>query len=200
MANYDLQVLIHAASALPEDDVVNTLHYEITGPDTIEGTCDDIGAAYAVWANAATIGGGDGSMTIKVYDGGVPNPAGPVFSKDYAHANTGGSGPTEVALCLSYATVDDPMASTPRRRGRIYLGPFLTNEFSARPGAALISAALELGQGLASAGNASNSTWLMYSRRDMEYAKIESIWVDDAWDTQRRRGLAPTARTVQDVQ
>lgn len=199
MAEYDVQVVLQGGSQLPEDQFVNVLHYEIGAPDTIEGTVDDISAAYAAAMLVPVFGDVEG-VTIKVYEPG-PNPTGPVFTKSYPTLIAGSVGPHEVAVCLSYATADDPDRSTPRRRGRIYVGPIAAaHTDSPRPSSALLDGVLALGQGLASAGNASNSTWLMYSSRDAVYEKIESIWVDDAWDTQRRRGLAPTTRTVQDVQ
>jgi len=198
MAHHDLLVALHHFQGLPENDCVNTLHFEINGPDTVEGVCDEVAGAYV--AQAGIFSGAISSMTIKAYEEGL-NPAGPGFSKDYPFVGAGSASVAEVALCLSYAAVDDPEGSSPRRRGRIFLGPLsgaqLSNE---RPPAAFQDSALAFGQALASAGTAGNTTWLMYSQRDLTYAKIESIWVDDAWDIQRRRGLAPTARRVADVQ
>lgn len=198
MPNHDIQVVLHNANGLPQDDYVNTLHYEINAPDTVEGTCDDIKAAYQGFIGFMSddING----MTIRVYDPGL-NPGGPSFTKNYAFAPAIAGGASELACCLSYATVDNPDASTPRRRGRIYLGPLSGSATGQkRPITTLRTGVLALGQALAAAGNAGNSTWLMYSQTDGTYSKIESIWVDDAWDVQRRRGLAPTLRTAQDVQ
>jgi hypothetical protein len=200
MALFDIQVILKHENGMPEDRYVNTLHYEINAPDTIEGTCDDINGGYLAFNTylASIVNG----MEIKVYPPGL-NPTGPVFEKSYANIVGGGStGPAEVACCLSYATVDNPDASLPRRRGRIYLGPLVatggTN--SERPPAALTLAARNLGVALAAAGNAGNSTWMLRSQSDNAYAKIESVWTDDAWDTQRRRGLKPLSRVVVDVQ
>lgn len=199
MANYDVNVILKHQSNLPEDHYVNTLHLDVNAPDTLQGLCDDINAAYFVMNSAfsSEING----MDIKVYTPG-PNPSGPVFQKSYANMTGGtGAGPSEIACCLSYATVDNPDNSLPRRRGRIYIGPFVGSHLSnSRPPANLRGAILTLGQGIGSAGNAGNTTWLMKSVADNSYHKIESIWVDDAWDVQRRRGLAPTLREVQDVQ
>jgi hypothetical protein len=69
-----------------------------------------------------------------------------------------------------------------------------------RPGSSLREAIRNLGIAFSQIGFAQNTTWLMYSKADNAYAKIESIWVDNAWDTQRRRGLKPTQRNVFDVQ
>lgn len=199
MANHDIQVILRHESLLPEDVYVNTLHFDVNAPDTLGGTCDDIAAAYT--AQLSLFAGQINGMTIKAYPPG-PNPSGPEFQKDYPFDASGNNSPAEVCCCLSYATVDDPEQSVPRRRGRIYVGPVAGSQLSGneRPTQFMRDSLLSLGQGIASAGNASNSTWLHYSKRDNAYTKIESIWVDDAWDTQRRRGLAPTLRQVADVQ
>jgi hypothetical protein len=198
MADFDFQVVLRHVSGLPEDVAINTLHFEVNAPDTLEGDCDEIKAAYQglkpVLSNSYP------NMTIKVYTPGL-NAGGPVFQKDYAFAGGGAPCPSEVALCLSYATVDNPDASLPRRRGRIYLGPLAANAIGEpRPGPTMRDYVLDLGEALATVGSAGNTTWRMFSKIDNAYAKIESIWCDDAWDTQRRRGLRPTMREVRDVQ
>jgi hypothetical protein len=199
MANYDLQVLLHKTSGIPADDVINTLHFSVNAPDTIEGTCDEVAGVYA--ARQALFSNDLSGMTIKAYEEGT-NPAGPVVSKNYPFApGSATASPAEICLCLSYATVDNPDASTPRRRGRLYIGPFSGGVVSnARPQPTIRTEMVGLGQALASVGTASNTTWVMYSQRDNAYAKIEVVWCDDAWDTQRRRGVEPSARTTADVQ
>lgn len=202
MADFDVQVAMQGISELPEDRYVNTLHFsgEFGGSEA-----DELFTKYDEFFT--TVGGGiaaDGH-TISVYAPG-PNPGGPLLHREYARAGGGGGplssqGPAEVALCLSYAAVDDPEASLPRRRGRIYLGPIKgPNVGEARPGATVRGAALTLGQGIAQVGTALTTTWVMLSRTDGSYHKIEVCWVDDSWDTVRRRGLAPTQRFKQDVQ
>jgi hypothetical protein len=198
MPDKDVQVLLRDVNGLPEDVYINVLHFNINAPDTIEGTCDDINAAYATLL--PVLSGRIASMTIKVYPPGI-NPTGPEFTKDYVFDPAQSPAPNELACCLSYATVDDPEQSTARRRGRIYVGPLAASAVNAdRPDSILRDFILDFGELLGSAGNAGNSTWRMKSQVDNVYATIESIWVDDAWDVQRRRGLAPTLRDTRDVQ
>ena len=200
MALKDVQVILKHVNGMPRDTYVNTLHFEVNFPDTVEGMCDDINAAY--FAMNGSFANYVEGMTIKVYPPGL-NFAGPEFSKHYTNI-TGGSGsaPAEVSCCLSYATVDDPAASTPRRRGRIYVGPFGSAATLERPGltVGLGPIVRQLGVALSQVGTAGNTTWMMRSVADNAYFKIESIWTDDAWDTQRRRGAAATARITIDVQ
>jgi len=197
MANYDVQVVIGHSSALPENQSVNTLHYDVNAPDTVNGLCDDIAAAYqSLQSNWSVDCSG---LTVKVYEPG-PNPSGPIYQESYPFEGGVAAAPAEVAICLSYAAVDDPEASTPRRRGRIYIGPLTANAMAARPGPSYRDAVLDLGELLANVGNLGNTTWKMLSSIDGSYHDIESIWCDDAWDTQRRRGLPPTLREVRNVQ
>lgn len=199
MANHDVQVSIQGSTGLPKDRYVHTLHFE--GDTWGAGLADEL---WSKWQTLRAACLGDyaiGKHRISAYTPGA-NPGGPYFTKEYTLGVASTSaGPAEVACCLSYATVDDPERSLPRRRGRIYLGPIASSLVNnTRPPTTVKDAVLAYGQGIAQVGLASNVTWSMYSATDDAYAKIESIWVDDAWDTQRRRGWAPTARTVQDVQ
>jgi hypothetical protein len=198
MPNYDVQASLQMPSGLPQDQVVNVLHFDINAPDTVEGTLDDIAAAYT--GLAINLSTDVRSLTLKAYAAGR-NPGGPDVAKTYPVTGQASASPPQLAVCLSYATVDDPEKSVPRGRGRIYLGPISGSAMSYdRPPNGIVASALDFGAALAAAGNAGNTTWLMYSQRDNSYRKIESIWVDDTWDVQRRRGLSPTRRTVRDVQ
>jgi hypothetical protein len=128
--------------------------------------------------------------------------------------------PNEVAVALAF---HGPFTGTPefgggtpptrprsRLRGRIYLGPLIINaatwgvesvtnrvivgtmmktDFLAA-GKALFNAL----QGLSPAVN-----WVVWSRKNADIAEISTLTVDDAFDTQRRRGQAPTVRAAVSV-
>jgi hypothetical protein len=198
MGKVDVQVCQRHVSGLPEDVSINTLHFENGFPATSSGLADGIHGAYQLLK--PILSADYPNMTIKIYEPGV-NPTGPTFQKDYAFPGGGSPGPSEVAVCLSYASVDNPDQSLPRRRGRIFIGPLAASAIGERrPGVTIRDYVLDFGLNLASVGFASNTTWHMFSKIDNAYAKIESVWCDDAWDTQRRRGLAPTMRETRDVQ
>jgi len=200
MPDITYAVSLNHQSNLPRDAAVNVLHYSWDAPDSIEGLADEIKGHYATLA--PRINGAYENMTIRAY---LPAGGPPLLVKQYLQNFNGPEGPQEVALCLSYSA-DDDAAGTPRRRGRIYL-PFWASGGS-RPDLAARNAILALGQGLASVGFAGNTTWKMLSRLGdgtplapaPVLRKIESISVDDEWDTQRSRGLRATLRTRQDVQ
>ena len=181
-------------SGLPEDVYENVLYYDVTEAGGVfETISDGIVAAFDAWGWHAGIQGAE----VRTYalTGGQP-----LYAKSYTYDHDDPSGPGEVALCLSYATVANWDATTARRRGRLFLGPLEGALLNAPvPGSGLITSTLALGQALAVVGSGAGSTWMMYSQSDSLAVAIASISVDNAWDTQRRRGLAPTERTVQPV-
>jgi hypothetical protein len=204
MPNRRFHAILHSSTNLPEDDAVNVLYFDVQDSNFSVGftssnqqVCDGIQAAYA-WIGGQLGTSLNGKMTVKVYEllGGQP-----VFEKKYDTPFARGTGacPREVAICLSYATVDNPDASTPRRRGRIYVGP-LAGATTETVESGKRQAILDLGTKLSQIGTANGVTWKMFSKMDNAAFKIESMWVDDAYDTQRRRGRKPTTRTTADVQ
>ncbi len=196
--------ILHSVTGIAEDDCVNVLYFDVQDNTFAVGfASSNEEVAQGIRDAYAFIGGSlsntlTGKMTVKVYDllGGQP-----VYEKKFDTAFSRGTGtaPREVAVCLSYASVDDINASTPRRRGRIYVGP-LAGASAETVNAGLRDTFLQLGIKFAQIGTGNGVTWHLYSKMDRASFKIESIWVDDAWDTQRRRGRAPTARTTADVQ
>lgn len=100
-----------------------------------------------------------------------------------------------------------------RRRGRIFVGPLagatvtITDTGTAKPSASLIrvlnNAMSNLKADLA-AGTRPGTTWGVFSQIEaIDNGSIDSAtfpvvggWVDDAFDTQRRRGRAPSTRTT----
>lgn len=128
--------------------------------------------------------------------------------------------PEEVALCLTMRAnnweqqaVEEPDSNDPgtepdrplqRHTGRLYLGPFnaaaLDDDAGAsRPIAALRTAVLDAGQRLADELIAIGGNWAVWSRADAFLGDISDLFVDNAWDTQRRRGASPTVRTTRNI-
>jgi hypothetical protein len=120
--------------------------------------------------------------------------------------------PNEVALCLSYQAVAISGESQARRRGRIFFGPLCNtaNTLSAtgecRPSAALVTALCGAATLLATpAATAAGDLvhWAVYSPTtdltetiDDAFQDVDNGWVDNSFDTQRRRGRDATARTT----
>lgn len=132
--------------------------------------------------------------------------------------------PSEVALCLSYQA--DPVSGMNQRlrRGRIYLGPYCfaardLGSSDARPSPTAVSgiaaAAGVLRDGADTVGG-SHVSWAVYSPTwnlgrgptpkgspaitahtlDDAFNDVTNGWVDNAFDTQRRRGIAASSRTL----
>lgn len=115
-------------------------------------------------------------------------------------SNPGTDGmPSEVALCLSFQGTKSPGFPQARRRGRIYFGPIVsTASAGGRPTSALITALAGAGDALATALplNTLPANLAVWSASNNDAVVVTDGWVDNAFDTQRRRGIERTARTT----
>lgn len=89
-----------------------------------------------------------------------------------------------------------------RGRGRVYLGPFgtLANDSSSgRPSSTMRTAIRNAAQVLLDASSTSPGIdWVVMTQAagPATSTPVHDGWIDDAWDTQRRRGIAPSLRSV----
>lgn len=118
---------------------------------------------------------------------------------DFTTAPSGTALPDEVAICLSFQGQRTAGLPQARRRGRIYFGPLRTTAATGnRPSTTLIStlatAAATFGAQVSALG--AGYAWGVWSPSDQELVEISDGWVDNAFDTQRRRGVATTSRTT----
>ncbi len=203
----------HGVSGLPEDDFVNTFAFRMPLLPADEDFGDVTGAIGAFYVNVAP--GALVSLlswyskelsrawTCKFYRLTDPAPRAVVYSAS-GTAAVGSTGvdraPAEVALCASFKAADASGQVPSRRRGRIYLGPFAKdaiNGLTGRPNGTLTSDAKFASQKLKEDIDAiapGDHTWCVHSRTNLALYDITSGWVDDAFDTQRRRGNRPTGR------
>jgi hypothetical protein len=206
-------ITLHHDSGLPEDDMVNTFHFvDATATTFVEDDAQDIATICENFYTATPTGetsGLDtmlsqqlsGTGTSKVYDLSDPTPRVPLFTHSFSltvgSAGTGGL-PSEVALCLSYSAF--PVSGQPaaRRRGRIYIGPLQNNTLTnGRPTTALINRIGAAGSDLRTGtGLPGDFVWGVRSDVNNSTVAIADLYVDNAFDTQRRRGERPTARTT----
>lgn len=160
---------------------------------------------------------------VRIYDisgnlGGTPH--GSPVATDALTLRQGGSNPSlpeECAVVLTLRAAGyqnqpiegpdnaDPDIAPERPRqtytGRIYLGPLVTiagvTEAStsvARPAPAFRSTILASADRLRDQWAAAGYVWMMWSRERATVRNVTRAEVDDAWDTQRRRGVDPTVR------
>jgi hypothetical protein len=106
-----------------------------------------------------------------------------------------GSGlPGEVAVCSSFYAG----ANVKRRRGRHYIGPLGAGASdgggSPRPSPELRAAIIDRARNVAN--STENVTWVVVSQVGVMANEVTGGWCDNAFDTQRRRGNAPSGRVV----
>jgi hypothetical protein len=156
-----------------------------------EQLAGDLGNALDTWLPQPT----GRQQTIKLYEIGQPEPNRPKATHVLkANQSAEGSAPREVCLCLSF----HGGKNTKRERGRLYLPLWAvtsTTSVGVRPQAPAIAKAAELPAVLAGLGGA-NVDWIIWSPTDNKAVQVTDWYVDDEWDTQRRRGLRPTTRTT----
>jgi hypothetical protein len=219
------RVTLPTVSNIAADSVVNTFHFGEAGvappaPLTILTAIEDFynGQTAGTGAVAMFLSGSlsraTNAVRVDFFDAEGPAGTSPVGSGSFTLlAPTVAEGlPDEVACCLSYRNGTDLSPMRRRRRGRVFLGPFTlqaatTNAYPIRP-------ALSLQQIMAAAGtrlaNNAAAVWVVFSAKDRpapapakkppqandETYLITEGWVDNAFDTMRSRGPAPTARLL----
>lgn len=140
------------------------------------------------------------SAEIRFYDMADPPPRIPeVRDMLYSpgHDPAQGNLPEEVAVVL---TIHGTPPVTPRRRGRLYLGPLCTTALSSVPEQAtrvsdqLVDAIAA--RAVAFKQDASGGDWVIYSPTSGFAVSVAGGWVDNAFDSQRRRGPDASSRTT----
>lgn len=210
------QVVLAGLSNKPEDVVVNTFHFQHADALAVSR---QIVADYVIeFYNVLTTGTPSGpavadylskwlsraasKSVVKVYDLAEPMPREPSLHPFTLGASSMGvvaEMPAEVALCASfYAT-----RNLPRQRGRLYIGPFsvpATVDDTAQVERAIPSSSL-IGSLAGSlkrliAKPDTGPRFSVWSPSDQQSRIVTNGWVDNAWDTQRRRGQDATLRTL----
>jgi hypothetical protein len=199
MAIARCEVSIHAADDIPRDFAVNTVYHNITDIDILSDTD---------WTNHANevrdaFTGADSDdedftlfngrvVEVKAYDmaDAKPRPVkAHVITTPGIAIAAADLGPRQVALCLSYYAA----RNLPTTRGRLFLGPI--NSPTPVPGSGLMGLVLNLGHALFNIGGA-NVHWQQRSEKTGVTSTITNWWVDNRWDTQRRRLVKATSRVT----
>lgn len=193
MPQYRVQVTNSNPTEPVRDAIVNTFYLdtdvEIFDEFQAGEIADDVND---LWSNAVL---SLGQFKTQIYLMSDPEPRRPIATKTKAVAASTAIGPREVALCLSYYSEDN----VPRRRGRMYLGPWAGSAMSERPGTPPITVLGTLAQGLADLGGL-NVQWVVHSPTTGEYHNVTHRWIDNEWDTIRSRGRKATTRNLQAIE
>jgi len=191
-----IQVAIPAAvSGAGFDGYVNTWHFATVGANPPEDTATEaIGWLTTFYQTLdddfpSTLVASP--ATVKAYDLSDPEPRAPIVESTIALVPSAGTPlPPEVALCLSFRGNYVSGVQKARRRGRVFLGPYLAtaNSSSGRPTAGLIDkTSTAAGVMLTSSNASAETTWDVFSRVSSTPTQVVGGWVDDDWDIQRRR-------------
>jgi hypothetical protein len=201
-------------TGIPADRAVNVFHFG-SGSSAPSGTDltnltnalntfwngTSTGSSAAVYSFMASVLAGSG--TYSYYDLFDPEPRAPLRVDPFTGFTTGSTTfPEEVALVLSYQAQKLSGFDQASRRGRLFLGPLSTNAGSTASGRPVTTANgivdtwCAAASGLLVATSAAGQKWQVYSRKFDTSADVHDGWCDDAFDTQRRRGVAPTARQL----
>lgn len=215
------QVTIPNTSEIPEDAVQNTWHFDddddpVAAPEDTMGWIMEMLTAFYQVVDAELFANSVGdTATVRFYDMAEPTPR-LLLGTDTIPLTPSVTDPLpgEVALCMSFAAAPLSGVNPARRRGRVYLGPVKQTAVSvingqSRPNAgirtAIATAAGTMAEGIEHPGSPGlRCRWALYSPATQaggatigeSFHDVVSGWIDDAWDTQRRRGAAPTARVT----
>jgi hypothetical protein len=211
------QVTFQGRSGIAEDQFVNTFYVDSVSNDgpSVATTLGPIfanmynqgsGSASIASALSNFIDRSTGASLVKFYNMSEAKPRTPyvfAFTLDPATPGTGDL-PEEVAVCGSFHGAPPRSA---RRRGRTYFGPFNDTALGNDPDPAgfgpsrpndLLRQAIAVSQkGLLDSIDAiPGFDWVVYSPTGGTTTKVVGGWIDDAWDTQRRRGVDPAQRII----
>jgi len=202
---------------LGQDITTNTFHIRtatggVMNAGNVDAATEALRRFYDVVASPATtrisqyLSGLNNSPAVARFYQLVPGvPDGPPYATRTLAMTFGSSTavlPEETAACLSYRRTPVPGSNIRSERGRIFLGPLGTAALTTvtnrtRIIAGLRQAATEAGKRLQEEIRAIgiNFDWIVWSPTTGQEVVIENIYMDDAFDTIRSRGPAPTART-----
>lgn len=201
---------------LPGDVSVNTFHFDAPDKDTETnlGIANRVIAFYnsepftssniVAYFLSTVITRAFKGCGIELIDMTDPTPRVPYFSDGFTLGEPSGSAslPNEVALCASWQAERLSGVNQARRRGRIFLGPLTTGAAAsasgdpARPVAGIINLAALSSKKLVVDSLADGAPLVVYSRVSNSTAEVHSGWVDNDFDTQRRRQPLATDRQL----
>ena len=202
------QITLKTLDNIAANFTTNTLHFDVDidavlpGLDaTMDSVVLNIKETYDACVN---VFGGipQNGHEIVFYDLSQPLPRIPFrsYPMDFALAPVSARLPAEVAIVTSFKTDREAGKSDASRRNRIYLGPLAVGALNTSDGRILVARQNEIRDGMVQLANASGSvddwTWVVYSPKLGEAYPVKSGHIDNAFDTQRRRGVESTLRTV----
>lgn len=216
MAKVRVMAVFQGASLLPEDRFINTFHFadddlpylavatELREAvrdfyDTTSSGGDTLGTRISPYVRR--------EFQLLSYDLEAAPPRVPTELIGTLNTAAGGGLPEEVAVCI---TLQGAPPVTARRRGRLYIGPLCNGTNNIDSGTVTTPARPHMGDALAltvligtcantlmAASALAGCPWSIRSTTPSEnFVEIVGGYIDNAFDTQRRRGPDPTTRAL----
>jgi len=199
------QVILHTDDAIAANYVTNSWCIDCTDFPSSAEIIDYTAAFATFYSSLVTFLGGDLAQNgheIKYYDLLQTVPPNYPIEIDTFNLTSGPTTdplPSEVALCLSFQGSKVPGSPQNRRRGRVYIGTLNTTYTAGgRPASSIMTAMANAAEQLSEDLNtSSNVAYLsVWSQMDGAAVHVTDGWIDNAYDTQRRRGVERTSRTT----
>lgn len=202
-ADHLVQVSLQTKSLLTKDRVVNTFAVKNLGTyGDYTGLQIPIVNFYKamddMMGSSLTLGG----HTLKVYELSAPEPRPPVHEATFSvdSISPGGTMPNEVALVSSFSAAPLAGVSQARRRGRIFFGPLSSTtgvvaaDGYVRPTTTAMNNLVDRFETMVIALETQQWPLHVWSRANSTLYPVVSGWVNNEFDTQRRRGPEETSR------
>lgn len=195
---YKAQVTLNMVDGIAENAASNTWYVDSDTVLLLNDFTSELETFYQAFDQSLSSLIDASNVTVEYYRLSDPEPRSPVKTDTLSGLTVATTAaPTEVALVMSYQGEKVSGLPQSRRRGRVFLGPWAVGNYDSdgrvspgfqttvrNAGAALLAASI------ASAG----WTWAQYSPTNGVGIDVASGWVDNEWDTQRRRGREATQR------
>lgn len=212
----------HASvSGLPADANVNVWHFKCAATDPLDAATeiiDNLTSFYEGIEDIFCANTASGNIDYKVYDLEDDEPRVPIhtFSQPAITPTTGDGLPTECAICLSFQGAPGSGLNPRRRSGRIYLGMLSTGVTTTVTGfvqvaAPTLSTIQTAAATLLGDLNPLLAVWAVFSPTtagakpwsdaalDAATTPVFQGYIDNALDTQRRRGTLPSDRITFEI-
>lgn len=201
MTNYRVQMVLKTTDNNPTNYITNTWAVAAVDQTALLDFISELVVFYRAITALYPSTIQQNNHEYKAYDMLDPEPRAPVEEGTWSFTSAPSTDPLppEVALCLSFQAVKISGVPQARRRGRVYIGPLRASiTADGRPTAGAISLLRNAADALYDAGvaTAGDWNWAVYSTVLGGTAEVANGWVDNEFDTQRRRGRTPTTRNV----
>jgi hypothetical protein len=203
-----VQIITHARpDDVPADYTSNTVYFVTAGTPVTADFQNLADAVSTMWKRDGQLDSTWGpfpqrSHEVRVYSMADPSPRPIRGHKTYTaqFPEVGDLAARQLAIVLSYYSD----RNLPRQRGRIYIGPMSFGNFNPKERLSpnTMAIILDLGRKLQAVGVGLTPSWAhaVHSSREPTVERaVNHYWVDDVWDSQRRRDPKPSTRVHYDV-